>query len=211
MNSRTQSLAVLCAFSLTLAACGGGSSIKDTLGYGKSAPDEFDVITKAPLVMPPDFSLRPPQPGVASPREKMFEPSLVAQRALNGEAENAEPSADGAADNASAGEEVLLAKTGGADANPQIRQVVNNEMRSLVATIVQAEKLGTSIAKALRTQAEALRTKRRQAAEERAQKTAVKLLLPLIMFIFPTIFIVLAGPAAIHLMNTFGSGGAVGK
>jgi len=132
MNSRTQSLAVLCAFSLTLAACGGGSSIKDTLGYGKSAPDEFDVITKAPLVMPPDFSLRPPQPGVASPREKMFEPSLVAQRALNGEAENAEPSADGAADNASAGEEVLLAKTGGADANPQIRQVVNNEMRSLV-------------------------------------------------------------------------------
>jgi tight adherence protein C len=81
------------------------------------------------------------------------------------------------------------------------------EMRILVATIIQAEKLGTSIAKALRTQAESLRVKRRQRAEERAQKTAVKLLLPLILFIFPTIFIVLAGPAAIQLMETFGSGG----
>ncbi len=85
------------------------------------------------------------------------------------------------------------------------------EMRSLVATIVQAEKLGTSIAKALRTQADTLRTKRRQAAEERAQKTAVKLLLPLILFIFPTIFIVLAGPAAIQLMETFKEGGGISK
>ena len=84
------------------------------------------------------------------------------------------------------------------------------EMKALVATITQAEKLGTSIAKALRSQAESLRTKRRQRAEERAQKTAVKLLLPLILFIFPTIFIVLAGPAAIQLMETFGPGGAVG-
>lgn len=81
------------------------------------------------------------------------------------------------------------------------------EMKALVATISQAEKLGTSIAKALRNQAESLRTKRRQRAEERAQKTAVKLLLPLILFIFPTIFIVLAGPAAIQLMDTFSSTG----
>lgn len=85
------------------------------------------------------------------------------------------------------------------------------EMRALVATITQAEKLGTSIAKALRTQADSLRTKRRQQAEERAQKTAVKLLLPLILFIFPTIFIVLAGPAAIQLMETFSEGGALSK
>ncbi len=80
------------------------------------------------------------------------------------------------------------------------------EMRALVAVITQAEKLGTSIAKALRNQAESLRTKRRQRAEERAQKTAVKLLIPLILFIFPAIFVVLAGPAAIHLMKTFSSG-----
>lgn len=81
-----------------------------------------------------------------------------------------------------------------------------HEMQALVATITQAEKLGTSVAKALRTQAESLRVKRRQRAEERAQKTAVKLLIPLVLFIFPTIFIVLAGPAALHLMDTFGSG-----
>lgn len=77
------------------------------------------------------------------------------------------------------------------------------EMRALVAVIAQAEKLGTSIAKALRNQAEAIRTKRRQAAEERAQKTAVKLLLPLIFFIFPTIFVVLVGPAVIQLVKMF--------
>ena len=81
------------------------------------------------------------------------------------------------------------------------------EMRALVAVITQAEKLGTSISKALRNQAESLRTKRRQKAEERAQKTAVKLLIPLILFIFPAIFVVLAGPAAIHLMHTFGGDG----
>lgn len=81
-----------------------------------------------------------------------------------------------------------------------------DEMQSLVATITQAERLGTSVAKALRTQAESLRVKRRQRAEERAQKTAVKLLIPLVLFIFPTIFIVLAGPAALHLMETFNSG-----
>lgn len=78
-------------------------------------------------------------------------------------------------------------------------------MKSLVAVICQAEKLGTSVARALRTQSDTLRTKRRQKAEERAQKTPVKLLLPLILFIFPSIFVVLAGPAAIQLMKTFGS------
>jgi len=82
------------------------------------------------------------------------------------------------------------------------------EMKALVAVITQAEKLGTSIAKALRNQAEALRTKRRQRAEERAQKTSVKLLIPLVLFIFPAIFVVVAGPAVIHLMKTF-SGGTI--
>ncbi|MFH0981644.1 MAG: type II secretion system F family protein [Planctomycetota bacterium] len=77
------------------------------------------------------------------------------------------------------------------------------EMKSLVAIINQAERFGTSIAQALRRQADALRTKRRQAAEERAQKTAVKLMLPLIFFIFPAIFIVLGGPAALKVIDAF--------
>ncbi len=129
LNSRMLSLAAIGAMTLSMAAC-GGSSIKDSLGYGKNAPDEFAIITKAPLVIPPDFSLRPPQPGVVRPQEAGFEPSLVAQRALNGESlseSTAVASADG-----SMGEQVLLQKTGGADANPAIRSVVNNETRSLV-------------------------------------------------------------------------------
>ncbi|MBK8914768.1 MAG: type II secretion system F family protein [Phycisphaerales bacterium] len=76
-----------------------------------------------------------------------------------------------------------------------------DEVRSLVSVILQAEKFGTSIAKALRNQADSLRTKRRQAAEERAQKTAVKLMLPLVIFIFPAMGVVLAGPAAIKMMQ----------
>ncbi|MBI4717129.1 MAG: type II secretion system F family protein [Planctomycetes bacterium] len=79
------------------------------------------------------------------------------------------------------------------------------ESRSLVGVVNQAERFGTSISSALRRQSEALRTKRRQAAEERAQKTTVKLLLPLIMFIFPAILVVLAGPAALKMIDTLGA------
>ncbi|MCK6485127.1 MAG: type II secretion system F family protein [Phycisphaerae bacterium] len=87
-----------------------------------------------------------------------------------------------------------------------------DEMKALVAVVTQAEKLGTSVAKALRTQADSLRTKRRQRAEERAQKTAVKLMLPLILFIFPAILVVLGAPAGITLMKTMsGSGALAGK
>lgn len=77
-----------------------------------------------------------------------------------------------------------------------------DEVRALVAIINQAERFGTSIAKALRNQSDALRVKRRQAAEERAQKTTVKLMAPLILFIFPAILVVLAGPAALKMIET---------
>ncbi|MFA5866279.1 MAG: type II secretion system F family protein [Phycisphaerae bacterium] len=80
------------------------------------------------------------------------------------------------------------------------------ELKSLSAILIQAEKFGTSIATALRNHAESLRTKRRQQAEERAAKTAVKLIIPLILFIFPAIFVVLAGPAVLKLMQVFSSG-----
>jgi tight adherence protein C len=76
-----------------------------------------------------------------------------------------------------------------------------DEVRSLVAMINQTERFGTSIAKALRNQSDALRIKRRQAAEERAQKTTVKLMAPLILFIFPAILVVLAGPAALKMIE----------
>lgn len=80
-----------------------------------------------------------------------------------------------------------------------------DEVRSLTAIINQAERFGTSIAKALRNQSDALRVKRRQAAEERAQKTTVKLMAPLILFIFPAILVVLAGPAALKMIEALGN------
>lgn len=121
---RTGLLALL---ALSLAAC-GGSSIRDTLGYGKSAPDEFTIVTKAPLVMPPDFSLRPPQPGAPRPQEANLQPSVDAQRALTGGVEVSDTGEQGVTD----GERVLLANTGADAADPRIRQVVNTETRSLI-------------------------------------------------------------------------------
>lgn len=78
------------------------------------------------------------------------------------------------------------------------------ELKSLVATIIQAERFGTSVGKTLRIQSDMLRSKRQLAAEEKAQQTAVKLLIPLILFIFPALMVVVGGPAAIGLMQTFG-------
>lgn len=83
------------------------------------------------------------------------------------------------------------------------RRVGLDELRSLISVIAQAERFGTSIAAALRNQAKAMRTKRHQQAEERAQKTAVKLMIPLVLFIFPAMGIVLAGPAGIRLVEAF--------
>ncbi len=76
-----------------------------------------------------------------------------------------------------------------------------DDLRALAATLIQADRFGTSIAQALRVHSDAMRTRRRQLAEERAQKTTVKLMIPLILFIFPGIFVVLVGPAAIMIMR----------
>src|SRR5208283_2682974 len=75
------------------------------------------------------------------------------------------------------------------------------DLRSLAGVLIQADKFGSSIAQALRVQSESMRTRRSQLAEEKAAKTAVKLLFPLVVFIFPGIFVVLVGPAAITMMR----------
>jgi tight adherence protein C len=75
------------------------------------------------------------------------------------------------------------------------------DLRSLVAMLIQTDKFGTSIAKGLRVFSDGLRTKRRQRAEQEAQKAAVKLLFPLACFLFPTLFIAILGPAALNLMD----------
>jgi len=74
-----------------------------------------------------------------------------------------------------------------------------DDVKSLAAILIQADRFGSSIAQALRVQSDAMRTRRKQIAEEKAAKTAVQLLFPLILFIFPGIFVVLVGPAAINI------------
>lgn len=79
-----------------------------------------------------------------------------------------------------------------------------DDLKSLVAMLIQTDRFGTSIAKALRVFSDSLRTKRRQRAEQAAQKAAVKLLLPLACFLFPTLFIAILGPAALNLIDVLG-------
>ena len=81
------------------------------------------------------------------------------------------------------------------------------DMKSLVTVLVQAERFGTNTAQALRTHSDDMRLRRRQRAEEAAAKTAVKLVFPLVLFIFPCLFIVLAGPAMIRLTQSLFAAG----
>lgn len=76
-----------------------------------------------------------------------------------------------------------------------------DDLKSLSSILIQADKFGSSIAQALRVQSEAMRTRRKQIAEEKAAKTAVQLIFPLVLFIFPGIFVVLVGPAAITMVR----------
>ena len=76
-----------------------------------------------------------------------------------------------------------------------------DDLKTLSSILIQVDRFGTSVGTALRTQSDAMRTRRRQIAEEKAAKTAVKLIFPLVIFIFPGIFVVLVGPAAITMVN----------
>jgi tight adherence protein C len=91
-----------------------------------------------------------------------------------------------------------------ADAWRHLAERTNVEnVRNLVSVLVQSEKFGTSIAKTLRVHSDTLRTQRRQRVEEQAAKTTVKLVFPLVFFIFPSLFLVTLGPAAISVMEGF--------
>jgi tight adherence protein C len=76
-----------------------------------------------------------------------------------------------------------------------------DDLKQLVSILIQADKFGSSVATALRVQSDSMRTKRRQIAEEKAAKTAVKMIFPLVLFIFPGIFVVLVGPAGISMYH----------
>jgi tight adherence protein C len=78
-----------------------------------------------------------------------------------------------------------------------------DDVRALVAMLVQTDKFGTSIGQALRTHADVSRDKRRQRAEEKAQQIAVKLVFPLVLCFFPAFYVVVLGPAIIQFVRTF--------
>lgn len=80
-----------------------------------------------------------------------------------------------------------------------------DDISSLVAMLVQTDKFGTSVAQSLRVHSETLRTKRRQRAEEAAAKTGVKMVFPLVFCIFPAIWVVTIGPAAIRFIQVMGT------
>jgi tight adherence protein C len=82
-----------------------------------------------------------------------------------------------------------------------------DDLTAFVAAVLQADQLGVSISKVLRIQSEQMRIRRRQRAEESAQKAPIKMLFPMVFLIFPALFIVLLGPAVLQLMDTFGGGG----
>ena len=96
-------------------------------------------------------------------------------------------------------QEILIGKTRADAFRNLARRTGVDELRSLAVMLIQADKLGTSVASSLRVLADSLRIKRRQRAEEAAHKTQVKLVFPLVLLIFPELMVILVGPAMITL------------
>ena len=128
---RTLFVAMLCGTALS--ACSGSDS-GSFLGLEKQTPDEFAVVSRAPLTLPPNYGLRPPDPN--GQRNQDIQPQLDAQRALFGaEAvqRRQEEEARLRAAGATAGDLALLDRTGAIDADPNIRRVVDQETAALAA------------------------------------------------------------------------------
>ena len=112
---------LLCAIGAV--ALSGCDTVRENLGYTKRAPDEFAVYKRAPLSLPPEYSLRPPEPGAQRPSSES--PKTVAERALlrQTRANQAMQPKTGR----SYGEQALLRKMGALDVDPNIRSIVNRE------------------------------------------------------------------------------------
>ena len=105
---------------LGLAGLAGCQSTSRALGLSKVSPDEFRVVSKAPLILPPDYALRPPAPG--EPRPQELQPESAARTALLGQ-RNAEVRSEG--------EKLLVTKAGADKADPLVRYVVDDEFGSV--------------------------------------------------------------------------------
>jgi hypothetical protein len=129
---RTPILLAALAVGLPLAT-GGCSNVKETLGLTKQSPDEFKVVSRAPLSMPPDYNLRPPTPGAPRPQEgtpRDQAAAAVFQYTTTGglPADAIPPIGEGEAETAqSSGESALLQSAGAAGVDPNIRSLVDSE------------------------------------------------------------------------------------
>ena len=101
--------------------------------------------------------------------------------------------------------EIQLGRSAGESLHQMGLRTDLEELRTLASVITQAEKFGASLVKSLRVHAELLRLKRQQRAEEMAQKAAIKILFPTLLFIFPAIFVVILGPAAFQIAEVMGN------
>jgi tight adherence protein C len=99
--------------------------------------------------------------------------------------------------------EIQLGRTSGEALRKMGERSDLEEVRSLASVILQSEKFGASLVKSLRVHADGLRVKRQQRAEEMAQTAATKMLFPTILFILPATFVVILGPAVIHIIEVF--------
>jgi hypothetical protein len=117
---RRSLVAVFCLLAV-LPGCGSDRTLADRLGMGRNVPDEFQVVERAPLVVPPAYNLRPPEPGAPRPQEGST--SERAERALTGRAPTAGETTPGA--------QALLTQAGATDADPDIRRTLAEETRGL--------------------------------------------------------------------------------
>jgi len=101
--------------------------------------------------------------------------------------------------------EIQIGKTRGAAFSSLAARTTVSEAKTFVSALVQADRLGLPIGNVLREQSNQMRLVRRQLAEEKAMKVPVKILFPMLLFIFPALFIVIIGPGAIRIADTFGN------
>ncbi|WP_340115845.1 DUF3035 domain-containing protein [Pelagibius sp. 7325] len=121
----TVRLLIIAGLTLAVSACGG---FREQLGLNKQSPDEFRVVSRAPLTLPPDYSLRPPEPG--APRPQVGTPAQQAERAVFANSQNPGLQQRTIVPR-TAGEAALLQAAGATEADPNIRQIVNRETNQI--------------------------------------------------------------------------------
>ena len=123
-------LTTVLALSVGCAALSGCDTLRKAAGLNKKSPDEFAVTTKAPLVIPPDFSLRPPLPG--APPTNSLDPSATAENALFAGSADPQTVAAGMRGNYTPGEKMFLANAKAENSDPGIRARLNADQRAAI-------------------------------------------------------------------------------